>query len=118
MPPRSLLARRAALRLEAAALIETHGTGAWEMARVRARRAMRGTQGLGGVGTDGPGDRTQIEDAWRVVHLVEKRLGIRHQPDTATRWLESPVRLVRPRPWAETPAGRAVLDRLPRGRDG
>ena len=71
---------RCPFRTEAAKLITRYGDGAVREARLLAEVAMR-------KGVE-PG-----EDAWRVVGLVERRLGVYRQADTATRWLETPARL-------------------------
>ena len=73
---------RCPFRTEAARLIAQHGDGAVHEARRRAAIATR--RGV-----------TPGEEAWRVVGLVERRLGVDRQADTATRWLETQARVSR-----------------------
>lgn len=74
---RAYLRRRKLVRLRADRLIATHGEKSWSVARARAH-AINPFE-----------DQARADLAWQVVGIVEQRLGIYWQPDTATRWLES-----------------------------
>ena len=71
---RSHLAYRAAVRAEAQMLIDLYGGESWQISRERAFLAMR--------------EGTDPDRAWHVNGVIERRLKIDHQPDTATRYLE------------------------------
>ena len=76
-PIKAYLRRRKLVRLRADRLIATHGERSWFVARARAHAI------------DPFEDRDRSDLAWQVVGIVERRLRISWQPDTATRWLES-----------------------------
>ena len=71
---RSFLSYRASVRAEAAALIARYGDESATISRDQAFAAMRG-------GTD-------PDRAWHVNAIIERRLGIHRQADTATRYLD------------------------------
>ena len=66
--------RRAALHRQADALIAEHSETSWRIARARAF-------------DHGPGTPA-FDEAWAVSTVLQRRLKIRHMPDTATRYLE------------------------------
>ena len=76
-PMKAYLRRRKLVRLRADRLIATYGDKSWSVARAHAHAI------------DPFEDRARADLAWQVVGIVERRLRISWQPDTATRWLES-----------------------------
>lgn len=71
---RSYLSYQASVRAEAQMLIDLYGEESPTISRDRAFAAMR--------------DSTDSGRAWHVDAIVERRLRVRRQPDTATRYLE------------------------------